>query len=98
MLWIRETDEGTLFKVAVQPKGAKNAILGLQGDALKIKLTAPPVEGAANKMCIAFVAKTLKVPKADVAIVQGERSRSKTIRVRSLAKKEVESLLLRAKA
>ena len=96
MAWIRETADGTVFDVAIQPRGSKNEIVGLHGEALKIRLTAPPVEGAANKMCIAFLAKQLRVPKSAVEIVQGTRSRSKTILVRSLDKTVVQSRLFRA--
>lgn len=93
MLWMQETPEGTEIKVVVQPRGANNDIVGLQGDALKIKLTAPPVEGAANKMCIQFLAKALKVPKSDVIILSGKRSRAKKILVRSLPKERIDALL-----
>ena len=92
-MWIQETLEGVIFKVIVQPRGSKNEILGLQGDALKLRLTAPPVEGAANKMCIDFLAKSLKVRKSDVEIVHGQRSRTKKMLVRSARRKKIESLL-----
>ena len=93
MLWIRETGEGVIFKVLVQPRGARNELVGLQGDALKIRLTAPPVEGAANKMCMAFLAKSLKVRKSDVEIIGGQRSRAKKILVRSRTRRTVEVLV-----
>ena len=93
MLWIQETPDGVIFKVIVQPRGSKNEIAGLQGDALKIRLTAPPVEGAANKMCIEFLAKSLKVRKSDVEIVRGQGSRTKKMLVRSVTRKKIESLL-----
>jgi uncharacterized protein (TIGR00251 family) len=92
---MQETPEGIVCKVVVQPRGAKNEIVGLQGDALKIKLTAPPVEGAANKMCVEFLAKSLKVRKSDVEIIRGQSSRSKKVLVRSTTQKEIESLLKR---
>jgi len=92
-MWIQETPEGVIFKVIVQPRGSKNEIIGLQSDALKIRLTAPPVEGAANKMCIEFLAKSLKVRKSDVEIVRGQRSRTKKMLVRSARRKKIESLL-----
>lgn len=95
MSWIQQTLDGTEFKVLVQPRGSRNEIVGLHGDALKIKLTAPPVEGAANRMCTQFLAKTLKVPKSDVVIVRGHGSRSKKILVRSISRKRVESVLMR---
>jgi uncharacterized protein (TIGR00251 family) len=92
-MWIQETRNGVIFRVIVQPRGSKNEITGLQGDALKIRLTAPPVEGAANKMCIDFLARSLKVQKSDVEIVRGQASRAKKILVRSATRKEIESLL-----
>jgi uncharacterized protein len=93
MLWIQETRDGVIFKVTVQPRGARNEIVGLQGDALKIRLTAPPVEGAANKMCIELLAKSLKVRKSDVEIIRGRSSRAKKILVRSKTRRTVESLV-----
>jgi len=93
MLWIQETPDGVIFKITVQPRGSKNEIAGLQGDAMKIRLTAPPVEGAANKMCVEFLAKSLKVRKSVVEIIRGRTSRSKKVLVRSATRKEIESLL-----
>lgn len=93
MLWIKETPEGVIFKAVVQPRGSRNEIVGLQGDALKIRLTAPPVEGAANKMCVEFLAKSLKVRKSDVEIVRGQNSKTKHLLVRSATREKIESLL-----
>jgi len=92
-MWIRETPEGVVFKAAIQPKGAKNEIIGVKGDALKIKLTAPPVEGAANRMLVEFLARSLKVRKSDLEIVRGKRSRTKQVLVRTVTRQKVESLL-----
>ena len=63
----------------VQPRSAKNTLVGPHADSLKIKLTAPPVEGAANKMCVAFFAKLLKLPKSAVEIVSGHSARNKVL-------------------
>ena len=93
MLWIQETPEGVIFKAAIQPKGSRNEIVGLKGDALNIRLTAPPVQGAANKMCIEFLAKSLKVRKSDVEIVRGQSSRIKQILVRRATPRKIQSLL-----
>lgn len=79
MFTINEKPEGLVFTVFVQPKASKNMIAGLYGDALKIKLTAPPVEGAANKMCLKYLAKCLKVPPASLDILSGQSSRTKRI-------------------
>ena len=83
MLFIRETDEGILFKIFVLPRSSKNMVSGLHGDALKLKLTAPPVDGAANKMCQKFLAKLFKTAKSSVEIASGESSRTKQILIRA---------------
>jgi len=76
-LFLQENPQGIILKVFVQPKSSKNMITGIYSDALKIKLTAPPVDGAANKMCIKFLAKCLKVPKTSLEIISGHASRTK---------------------
>ena len=73
---------GVTFKVYVQPRSSKNMIVGLHGDALKIKIKAPPVEGAANKMCIKYVAECLNLPKSLVEIKSGHNGRMKLLRLR----------------
>jgi len=93
MLWTRQIPEGIIFKAFIQPRASRNEIAGLSGDALKIRLTAPPVEGAANKMLTQFLAKSLKVRKSDVVILKGESSRTKQVLVRSATSKKIESLL-----
>ena len=82
MLLIRENKDGLIFKVFVQPKSSKTYISGLYGDALKIKLTAPPVDGAANKMCIKHLAKCLNVSKSSIEIISGHTSKSKSVLVK----------------
>ena len=82
MLYIKEYPEGIDFKVYVQPKSSRNAFSGLFQDALKINLTAPPVDGAANKMCMVFIAKYFNVSKSLVEIISGHSSRNKVIRIR----------------
>ena len=79
MLFLQENPQGIFFKVFVQPKSSKNMITGSYGNALKIKLTAPPVDGAANKMCIKFLAKCFKVPKTSLEIISGHTSRTKYV-------------------
>ena len=82
MLFIQENTLGIKFKILLQPRSSKNMIVGLHGDALKIKLTAPPVDNAANKMCIKFLAKCLKIPKSSLEIISGHSSRTKLILLR----------------
>ena len=85
MKLIEKTEEGILFSVFVQPRSSKNQIVGRHGDALKIKLTAPPVEGAANKMCVKFIAGELGLPRSSVELVSGQSSRTKRLRVNPAA-------------
>ena len=80
---IREHPNGIVFKVFVQPRSSKNKIVGVHGGALKIKVTAPPVEGAANKMCLKFLAKCLATPYCRLEIIAGQNSRTKQILLRS---------------
>ena len=79
MLPITETPRGIVFKVYVQPRASKNRIVGLHGDALKVTLTAPPVDGEANRKCLGFLAKSLGVSKSSLELVSGETSRTKGI-------------------
>ncbi len=78
-LFVQENPQGITLKVFVQPRSSKNMITGIYGDAIKIKLTAPPVDGAANKMCIKFLAKYFKVPKTSLEIISGHTSRNKYV-------------------
>jgi hypothetical protein len=86
---IRDTDKGATFAIRVQPRASRNAIAGEMGDAMKIALTAPPVEGKANEACVDFLANLLKVPRSSVTIASGESSRNKVIRVAGLSAGEV---------
>jgi uncharacterized protein (TIGR00251 family) len=81
MIPINESGSTVTFAVKVHPRAKKNAITGEIGDALKLSLTTPPVEGRANEACIEFFAKLLKVPRSSVTIAAGQTSRNKVIRV-----------------
>lgn len=89
MIPLRETADYASFAVKVQPRAKKNAITGEIGDALKLALTAPPVEGRANEACVEFFANLLKVPRSSVTIASGETSRRKVIRVAGLSADEL---------
>ena len=84
-----------MFAVKVHPRAKKNAITGEVGDALKIALTAPPVEGRANEACIEFFANLLDVPRSSVTIAAGQNSRNKVIRVAGLSAEQVRQRLAR---
>lgn len=81
MLDIKETPEGVTFKIRVQPRAAKNQLAGEYEDAVKVRLTAPPVDGEANQACIEFFAKLFGVAKSQVELVAGHTGRSKIIKV-----------------
>jgi uncharacterized protein (TIGR00251 family) len=69
------------LKIKVEPRSSKSAILGPYGDALKVKLTSPPVEGKANKELIDLLSKELKIPKKDIEIVTGQSSKNKVVKI-----------------
>ena len=79
----RPHSEGLVFKILVQPRSSKNIIAGIHDEALKIKLTAPPVDNAANEMCLKFLAKSLNVSRSALKIIAGHNSRHKQILLKS---------------
>ena len=85
MIPIRETAGGVTVAVKIHPRAKKNAITGEAGDAIKLALTAPPLDGRANQACIEFFANLLDVPRSSVTIASGETSRRKVIRVAGLS-------------
>ena len=93
MIPIRSDASGATFAIKVHPRAKKNAITGEIGDALKVALTAPPVDGKANAACIEFFAKLLNVPRSSVNIASGETSRNKVVRIMGLPAEEVRARL-----
>lgn len=81
MLECVETDGAITFRVRVVPRASRSAVVGEHDGALKVRVAAPPVEGAANEELTRFVAKALGVPSRAVAIVGGHTSRTKVVRV-----------------
>ena len=70
-----------ILEVRVQPRASRDEIVGLHGDALKIRITAPPVDGKANAHLTRFLAKAFGVPRARVTLLGGETGRSKRLRI-----------------
>jgi uncharacterized protein len=93
MLAIRDDDAGVTFAVKVHPRAKKNAITGRIGGALKLSLTAPPIDGRANEACIEFFAKLLKVPRSSITIASGQTGRNKVIRVAGISAGQLTKLL-----
>ncbi len=86
---LSRTDEGTLLPVRVTPRASRTQIDGELDGAVRIKLNAPPVDGAANKALCEFLASHLKCKKRDVSIVRGEKSREKSVLIRGMEPDEV---------
>jgi uncharacterized protein (TIGR00251 family) len=71
--------EGIILSLHIQPRASKNEVCGVQDNSLKVRLTSPPVDGAANKLCREFLANIFDVPKSAVEIINGELSRHKRV-------------------
>jgi uncharacterized protein (TIGR00251 family) len=86
---IAESNGSVTFAVRVVPRSSRNQIVDVEGGALKIKLTAPPVEGAANAALIEFVAEWLGVRRSAVSIAGGEKARNKLVRVNGVTREQL---------
>jgi uncharacterized protein len=94
-LALTESPDGVTIPVRAVPRAGRDAIDGVAEGALRVRLAAPPVEGAANRALVATLAGALGVPKRDVAIVAGAGGRQKRVRVRGLTASEVRRRLAR---
>ena len=93
MIPVHESAKGVSFAVKVQPRARKNAITGVVGDALKLALTAPPVDGRANQAAVEFLADFFEITRSSVTIASGETSRNKVVRIIGVNKRVVEEKL-----
>ena len=93
MIPIQESNGSVTFAIKVHPRAKKNAATGELGNALKVSLTSPPVDGRANEVCIEFFAKLLMLPRTSFTIASGQNSRAKVIRVAGLSAEEVRKRL-----
>lgn len=89
MEWIRETAKGVLLPVRAVPRASKNEIQGIHGDALKIRLQAPPVEGKANQALIRFLSEMLEIPRSQMSVASGETGRNKSVLITGVIKEEL---------
>jgi uncharacterized protein len=89
----KESNGAVTIAVKIVPRASKNQVVGIEGDALKIRLNAPPVEGKANDALIAFLANVVGVHRAQIEIVAGHTSRHKVVRLRGVSAQEVERKL-----
>ncbi|HEX6504526.1 MAG TPA: DUF167 domain-containing protein [Terriglobales bacterium] len=93
MIKVQDVSGGASFAVKVHPRARRNGITGIVGDALKLDLTAPPIDGKANQSCMDFLAELLEVPPSSVTIAAGHNSRNKIIRVEGLSAEQVRGRL-----
>lgn len=80
-MFCQEHPDGVVIKIKVQPRASKSRIAGLLGDSLKVTLTAPPVDGAANMACIEFFARLMGLPKSRIEIISGQTGRTKLLKI-----------------
>ena len=93
---IRETGQGVRIALKVLPRSAREGIAGIRDGRLVVRVTAPPVDGAANDAVVAMLAKRLNVPRKDVRVVSGQTSRQKTVEISGQRAGVVRALLLNA--
>ena len=91
--WYRTTPEGVVLTLRVVPRAAKDAVQGVLGDALKVRLQAPPVEGKANAALVRFLAERLDLPRSSVQLLSGSTGRAKQVLVVGLAASDLRSRL-----
>ena len=98
MIPIHDTPNGASFAIKVQPRAKRNAISGVVGDTLKISLSAPPLEGRANRACTEFLAEVLDIPRSSITIAAGAATRRKMIRIAGMSAEEVRKRLQKSSA
>jgi uncharacterized protein (TIGR00251 family) len=91
-----QSGNDTIFPIIVQPRAGSNQISGILGGEVKVRVTSPPVDGAANTLCREFFAKLLHIGKSKVTIVSGEKSRHKIIKIEGVKSSKVAEIILAA--
>jgi len=81
--YLKQDVDDLLLRLVLQPKASRDAFVGLLGDELKVAITAPPVDGQANKHLIKFLSKQFKVPKSSIIVEKGQLNRHKLVRIKS---------------
>jgi len=89
MIPLRESAGAVTFAVRVHPRAKRDALTGTHGDALKLSLTAPPVEGRANEAVVGFFARLLRLPRSSITIQAGQASRNKVVRISGVSAAEL---------
>lgn len=90
---VRETADGVILNIHVIPRSSTCGIAGVQAEALKLKITAPPVEGRANDECLRLLAATFGISRSRIVIISGHRSRNKKVAISGIRKRDIVSIL-----
>ncbi|MDE0331027.1 MAG: DUF167 domain-containing protein [Nitrospinae bacterium] len=93
MIGLREEADGVSFEVQVQTRSSKTEFCGIHDGVLRVRLTAPPVDGAANGQCIELFSRKMKIPKRAIRIASGVRARRKRLKIQGLGIEEVKNIL-----
>ena len=91
--YVSDSEKGVILRVQVQPRASRDEVMGPHGDGLKIRITAAPVAGAANKHLLKFLAKKLRVARSQISITSGATSRAKSIAIQGISAEEVRQRL-----
>jgi uncharacterized protein (TIGR00251 family) len=93
MLRLTPVSGGVQFPVRIQPRASSSGVVGIHGEALKVRVTAPPVDGSANEMLVKVLAGTFGVPAKAITILSGATSRTKLVRVEGVTSDDVSRVL-----
>ena len=91
--YLTENEAGVIIRVQVQTRASRDEVVGLHGDVLKVRITAAPVAGAANKHLLKFLAKELKIPQGQLSIKSGDTSKKKSVAVQGISAARVRERL-----
>ena len=91
--YLTENEAGVIIRVQVQTRASRDEVVGLHGDLLKVRITAAPVAGAANKHLLKFLAKELKIPQGQLSIKSGDTSKKKSVAVQGISAARVRERL-----
>lgn len=88
---LKESKDGIILQLRISPNASKNEIIRTE-EILKVKITAQPIDGKANKALIEFLSKSFKIPKSYIEILKGETSKDKTILIKTFDRKKIEKI------
>ena len=94
MTWIKESGNGVVLAIHAAPGAARNAVQGLHGETLKLRLQAPPVDGKANAALLAFLADAFGIPKGRITLLTGQTHRRKRVAIEGVTADDAERILL----